>query len=801
MPKLKTHKTVEQIAKKHRLDVSFIQKQLDMGEPIEHEHTKDHELAMDIALQHLDEIPDYYTRLKKMEVDAKKHHKKFKDVKEHCGCEDKAINELEDRLKKLENISYNSVDKLMRHIMKKYDMTAKQLHNSFVDKHDKTPDVWIKNLKEETKSGDEGLHDWFNKSKSSDGKSGWVQLGGKWAGKPCARQPGQTSTPKCGSSKMKRALSKDEEEAARRRKNRLDPNQPEKSGGAKPTNVRTEEMDLQEVKDKPGNLHGWFQDSESKDKKPGWVEVISGEPCAREKGEEDETPKCVSSDKRASMTKSERISAQRRKSAADPNQPEKTNAAKPTYVSTDSPKKKMKEEMDVQEAKDKPGKGSGKKDACYNKVKSRYDVWPSAYASGALVKCRKVGAANWGTKSEATMHEEERYCPLCDKRETRSECSYGGKAWDKVSVKDHEYSMVRSELETLMNAAQRIQKKVGKGEGSLEAWVQSKITKAADYIDTAADYIDSGEMEEAVGYTINPSAHKTAQKREKIRALTTQGIGGEKQVAKAKLGQTTELPKIKEETLVDKIAKEIVIEKCWSGYKRKKGTSEFEKGSCVKAENVTIEDANGNTFAEVIDLIKPEPIKGFKSQIDEATRLQAQTGNVVAVTLSWRGKYYSLKMFFPQTKLPTRKELNDELQKVYPGCVVIYHAISEIQPGQPLIQAFGPQGGSSAKFGPNKNYVKPMGEEVEVDEDWQKVNRQDKTDGLSPAAVKAYRRENPGSKLQTAVTEKKPTGKRAKRRASFCRRMKGMKSKLTSAKTARDPDSNINKALRRWNCN
>ena len=81
MPKIKSHKTVEQIAKKHRLDVSFIQKQLDMGEPIEHEHTKDHELARDIALQHLDEIPDYYTRLKKMEADAKKHHKKFKDVK------------------------------------------------------------------------------------------------------------------------------------------------------------------------------------------------------------------------------------------------------------------------------------------------------------------------------------------------------------------------------------------------------------------------------------------------------------------------------------------------------------------------------------------------------------------------------------------------------------------------------------------------------------------------------------------------------------------------------------------------
>jgi len=92
----------------------------------------------------------------------------------------------------------------------------------------------------------------------------------------------------------------------------------------------------------------------------------------------------------------------------------------------------------------------------------------------------------------------------------------------------------------------------------------------------------------------------------------------------------------------------------------------------------------------------------------------------------------------------------------------------------------------------------------ELGEDWQKVNRKDKTDGLSRKAVKAYRRENPGSKLQTAVTKDpkklKKGSKSAKRRLSFCRRMKGMKKKLTSAKTRRDPDSRINKALRRWNC-
>ena len=68
--------------------------------------------------------------------------------------------------------------------------------------------------------------------------SGWVQLGGKYAGKPCAKQPGQTTKPKCGSSKMKRNLNKDEEEAAFRRKNAKDPN-PDRKGKA--INVKTEE--------------------------------------------------------------------------------------------------------------------------------------------------------------------------------------------------------------------------------------------------------------------------------------------------------------------------------------------------------------------------------------------------------------------------------------------------------------------------------------------------------------------------------------------------------------------------------
>ena len=521
---LKPYKTVEQIAKKHRMDVSFIQKQLDMGEPIEHEHTKNHELAKEIALQHLDEIPDYYTRLKKMEASAKKEHKKFKDVK----------------------------------------------------------------------ISEEGLRAWFGKSNSKEGK-------------------------------------------------------------------------------------------------PGWVNVVTGGTCASDEPVEG-TPKCVSSAKRASMTKAERLSAARRKKAADPGQQEKSGAAKPTYVST-NPNKKMKEEMDLQEVKDKPGKGSGKKDACYNKVKSRYDVWPSAYASGALVKCRKVGADNWGTKSEACWDGYEakgmkkkgkkmvpncvpvkeetgmvRYCPKCNKDETRNECKYGAKYWDMFSRPsalttnqlkyniatvhpgnfpesyDHEHSMARSELSTIISAAKRLRKKM-KGEGNIEAWVQSKITKAADYLDSAADYVDSGEMQkEQISFEIG-SGHRQAQKQAKIRNLATGTTNaGEKSAAKSKL-----------------------------------------------------------------------------------------TG-----------------------------------------------------PSLPLADSYD-YSNWRADFG--------------LSEDWQKVNRKDKTDGLSQKAVNAYRRENPGSKLQTAVTEKNPSGKRANRRKNFCSRMSGMKDKLTSAKTARDPDSRINKALRRWNCN
>lgn len=376
---IKKTKSLDKIAKKHKVSVEFIEKQLKKGIKIEMEHTTDKGEAEIIALHHLEEIPDYYTRLNKME---------------------------------------KSVE-----------------------------------MKEETKSGDSNLGDWFRKSSGTDPKTGrkvagWVQLGGPFAGAPCARQEGQKSTPKCGSSKMAANLSDKEEEKSFRRKNIKDDNQPQKSGSAKPTYVKTEEVNLQEEKEK------------------------------------------------------------------------------------------------------------NKKDACYHKVKSRYRVWPSAYGSGALVKCRKVGASNWG-------------------------------------------------------------------------------------------------------------------------------------------------------------------------------------------ENV-----------------------------DEAVRLPMQTGQLLRVLVNWRGKHLSVQMFFPQLGTPKRNEITYAVNQIYPEARVISYVPCEMDSSTPIVQ---------------------------VKEDWQKVNKRDRVDGMSQKAVDTYRRENPGSKLKTAVTEKNPTGKRRQRRTNYCTRSKGQQE-MHNISCSKTPDKPICKARRRWNC-
>ena len=217
---------------------------------------------------------------------------------------------------------------------------------------------------------EEGLRDWFGKSsgttKSGRRVRGWVQVGGKYDGKPCARQPGQKTTPKCVSSSKRRSMSKDERDSARRRKVAADPGQPQKTGAAKPTMVST---------DKPKKKM-----KESKEMNENFMKDKSYVQRYKKAGGYLNTPARKKADAEHAKNNPKR----------KPFEPIKRG----TMVGN-----KLNDEVQY-EAKDKKGKGSGTKDACYHKVKSRYSVWPSAYASGALVKCRKVGAANWGNSTK-----------------------------------------------------------------------------------------------------------------------------------------------------------------------------------------------------------------------------------------------------------------------------------------------------------------------------------------------------------------------------------------------------------------
>jgi len=438
--------------------------------------------------------------------------------------------------------------------------------------------------------------------------------------------------------------------------------------------------------------------------------------CAREPGEG--KPKCLSKEKAAKMSKDEIAAAVRRKRKADP-------------------------------VADRPGKG-GKPIMSSNKIKEEMGL--------------------------------VRYCPKCKKNELRSECAYGPKYWDMFSMppaimtnqmkydiaqihptneeKDHEHSMARSELSTVMNAAKRLKKKMGKGEGNIEAWVQSKITKAADYLDAAADYLDSGE-------------HDVHGSMDEAKGPCWTGY---KQVGMKKKGNKMVPNCVPEHTgIVAKILEQIEGEKELQNLEEKNVPTNPALWSKMKSRAKAKFDVYPSAYANGWAAKEYKKAGGgWKSvseetELEEAVRMPAKTGNLIHVMLSWKGKYYSLKMFFPQASLPSRKDVQNQIEKVYPGSRVQSYNVVDYQPGEPFLQTEGAA--------------------------WTRKEGQNKEGGLNEKGRKSYERENPGSDL------KAPSKKVGNpRRASFCARMSGMKKKLTSSKTANDPNSRINKSLRSWNC-
>ena len=116
--------------------------------------------------------------------------------------------------------------------------------------------------------------------------------------------------------------------------------------------------------------------------------------------------------------------------------------------------------------------------------------------------------------------------------------------------------------------------------------------------------------------------------------------------------------------------------------------------TALEHAGVKVEDAEGKLRFEFIDIIKPEPMKSPKSNIeyidplDEATKLPDynKVGNIIDVYLAWRGGNYMIKMFFPSVKKPSRREVQIQMQKVYPGAKLYNYQVSSHDPGEPIIQ-------------------------------------------------------------------------------------------------------------------
>ena len=427
----------------------------------------------------------------------------------------------------------------------------------------------------ESKSGDSSLRDWFGKSRSSDGKPGWVQLGGKYAGKPCARQPGQTTKPKCGSSKMKRNLDKDEEQAAFRRKQRQDPN-PDRKGKA--INVKTESY-------------------------------VAGKPAEK-------------LDAVTAIPKKEQDAARER-----------------LLAKAKAKRESMKE-------------GKGEKDACYHKVKSRYSVWPSAYASGALVKCRKVGAANWGNKTKKEEFEPK-------------------------------------------------------------------------------------------------------------EGLTFQQFQ----------------------------------EKCWKGYEKKGMKTMFGKRypNCVKKEDADLEQMQKDAAAN-----RDRAAKAKKNTVTRGSAAFAAAK--VADDVKKAARTGPQQHKGPRTGVKRIEKPAPTHTKTGASRVESYEIDTKKHRAAQRDAKIGNLARNTSNPGEKAAAEKKSKGPKMFGEDWQKVNKSDKTDGMSQKAVNAYRRENPGSKLKTAVTGNPKKGsKDAKRRSSYCSRSEGQK-KMHNIDCTKTPDKAICKARRRWKC-
>ena len=684
---------------------------------------------------------------------------------------------------------------------------------------------------------EEGLRAWFGKSsgttKSGRKVRGWVQVGGKYDGKPCARQPGQKTTPKCVSSAKRRSMSDKERDSAARRKRAADPNQPQKSGAAAPTMVSTDPkrkmkeefttLPLRlEIPKSALDFKQGLMFRESLDTDSGMLFVFDN--IAKQSFHMTETripldiafiredgviesikelepnnplPVYSEGDIELAIEVNRGWFAENNVEVGDqldveyiiPNQREKYRSETNTIYNI------------ISEVKDKKGKGSGTKDACYHKVKSRYSVWPSAYASGALVKCRKVGAANWGNKSEAyevTNADKKGNTPAYQGLKSGKKNVITGKPLYKAAPHMKEETAIESEL-------------------LVQDWKKDDIkfteVEAVDIIKpeplNPSDWrSDLGEMKrDEYG---DPVGGPKISKKQKAKNLasntpdeqhttsTSEGMAygitrgsGKPSGQMAAFGKQEKKPnpygkRAKLKMIIKSIAEK---ERSKAGVTKEEvvGEAKMEKGYISNVSKAEVR--NQRRFGMKGS---PEPTGTFGQGTSEKAKLAVKRGEEHKARRGVKTKGMSEETLDEKCwKGYEKKGMKTMFGKRYPNCV-------KKKVGESMVNwrdEIGYEG---------KDEVKKLSEDdmkgMSVKSGHKRPTKSGA--GMTQKGVEAYRRRNPGSKLKTAVTTKpsklKKGSKAAKRRKSYCARSAGQMKKFPKA--AKDPNSRLRQARRRWNC-
>ena len=146
---------------------------------------------------------------------------------------------------------------------------------------------------EEGQLDEEGLRDWFD-DKDGDGQKGWEQIGGKYDGKPCAKQPGQKTKPKCASPEKAASMSKKERDSAAKRKRKKDPN-PNRKGKAKNVNTDPKKESLYKIIEEViEEMNNELAEAELEEKKNSKCTKVTKKASSTRKGKK--WMKCVKSD-------------------------------------------------------------------------------------------------------------------------------------------------------------------------------------------------------------------------------------------------------------------------------------------------------------------------------------------------------------------------------------------------------------------------------------------------------------------------------------------------------------------------